>query len=121
MSLLRSHRFLHCMGYLARFKLISKAVSSKMWKAIHSALDTYANLKFYVMTSLYPPFFEKPQVKHSILFNWALLVLRKPLQNHYRNLLSIGVMRIDALEASGAISEQVKMGSKTKKFFSLLS
>ena len=23
-----------CMGYLARFKLISKVVSSKMWKAI---------------------------------------------------------------------------------------
>ena len=30
-------------------------------------------------------------------------------------------MRIDALEASGAISEQVRMGSKTKRSFSLLS
>ena len=109
-----------CMSYLARFKLILKAVSLKMWKAIHSALGTYANLKSCVMTSLYPPFFEKPQVRHPILFNWALLVLRKPLQDHYRNPLSIGAMRIDALEASGAISEQVKMGSKTKRSFSLL-
>ena len=48
-----------CMGYLARFKLISKAVSSKMWKAIRSALGAYANLKSCVMTSLHPPFFEK--------------------------------------------------------------
>ena len=109
-----------CMGYLARFKLILKAVFSKMWKAIHSALGTYANLKSCVMTSLCPPFFEKPQVRHSILFNWALLILRKPLQDHYRNPLSIGAMRIDALEASGAISEQVRMGSKTKRSFSLL-
>ena len=109
-----------CMGYLARFKLISKAVSLKMWKAIHLALGIYANLKSCVMTSLHPPFFEKPQVRHSILFNWALLVLRKPLQDHKRNSLSIGAMRIDALEASGAISEQVRMGSKTKRFFSPL-
>ena len=29
-------------------------------------------------------------------------------------------MRIDALEANGAISDQVRMGSKTKRFFSLL-
>ena len=57
-----------CMGYLARFKLISKAVSSKMWKTIRSALGTYANLKSCVMTSLCPPFFEKPQVRHSILW-----------------------------------------------------
>ena len=110
-----------CMGYLARFKLISKAVSSKMWKAICSALDTYANLKSCVITSLCPPFFEKPQVRHPILFNWALLISRKSLQDHYRNPLSIGAMRIDALEASGAISEQVRMGSKTKRSFSLLS
>ena len=110
-----------CMGYLARFKLISKAVSSKMWKTIRSALGAYANLKSCVMTSLCPPFFEKPQVKHPILFNWALLISRKPLQDHYRNPLSIGAMRIDALEASGAISEQVRMGSKTKRSFSLLS
>ena len=110
-----------CMGYLARFKLISKAVSSKMWKAIHSVLGAYANLKSCVMTSLHPPFFEKPQVRHPILFNWALLISRKPLQDHYRNPLSIGAMRIDALEASGAISEQVRMGSKTKRSFFLLS
>ena len=110
-----------CMGYLARFKLISKAVSLKMWKAIRSALGTYANLKSCVMTSLRPPFFEKPQVRHPILFNWALLISRKPLQDHYRNPLSIGAMRIDALEASGTISEQVRMGSKTKRSFSLLS
>ena len=110
-----------CMGYLARFKLISKAVSLKMWKAIHSALGAYANLKSCVMTSLCPPFFEKLQVRHPILFNWALLVLKKPLQDHYRNPLSIVAMRINALEASGAISEQVRMGSKTKRFFSLLS
>ena len=58
-----------CMGYLARFKLILKAVSLKMWKAICSALGTYANLKSCIMTSLYLPFFEKPQVRHSILFN----------------------------------------------------
>ena len=92
-----------------------------MWKAIHSALGAYANLKSCVMTSLHPPFFEKPQVRHPILFNWALLVLRKPLQDHYRNPLFIGAMRIDALEASGAISEQVRMGSKTKRSFSFLS
>ena len=73
------------------------------------------------MTSLCPPFFEKPQVRHPILFNWALLISRKPLQDHYRNPLSIGAMRIDALEASGAISEQVRMGSKTKRSFFLLS
>ena len=109
-----------CMGYLARFKLISKAVSSRMWKAIHSALGAYVNLKFCVMTSLCLPFFKKPQVRHPILFNWALLVLRKPLQDHYRNPLSIGAIRINALEASGAISEQVRMGSKTKRSFSLL-
>ena len=109
------------MGYLARFKLILKAVSLKMWKAIHSALGTYANLKSCVMTSLHLPFFEKPQVRHPILFNWALLVSKKPLQDHYRNPLSIGAMKIDALEASGAISEQVRMGSKTKRSFSLLS
>ena len=30
-------------------------------------------------------------------------------------------MRINALEASGAISEQVRMGSKTKRSFSLIS
>ena len=113
--------FISCKGYLARFKLISKAISLKMWKAIHSVLSTYANLKSYVMTSLHPPFFEKPQVRHPILFNWALLVLKKPLQDHKRNPLSIGVIRIDALEANGAISEQVRMGSKTKRSFSLLS
>ena len=56
-----------------------------------------------------------------ILFNWALLVLRKPLQDHYRNLLFIEAMRIDALKASGAISEQVRLGSKTKRSFFLLS
>ena len=110
-----------CMGYLARFKLILKAVSLKMWKAIHSALGTYVNLKFCVMTSLHLPFFKKPQVRHPILFNWALLVLRKPLQDHYKNPLFIGAMRINALEASDAISEQVKMSSKTKRSFSLLS
>ena len=92
-----------------------------MWKTICSALGTYVNLKSCVMTSLHPPFFEKPQVRHPILFSWALLISRKPLQNHYRNPLSIGVMRIDALEASDAISEQVRMGSKTKRSFSLLS
>ena len=78
-----------------------------MWKAIHSVLYTYVNLKFYVMTSFYLLFFEKPQVRHSILFNWALLVSRKPLQDHYRNPLFIGAMRINALEASGAILEQL--------------
>ena len=79
------------------------------------------NLKSCVMTSLHPPFFEKPQVRHSILFNWALLVSRKPLQDYYKNPLSIGAMRINALEASGAISKQVRMCSKTKRSFSLLS
>ena len=103
-----------CMGYLARFKLILKAVSMKMWKAIHSALDICVNLKFCVMTSLPPPFFEKPQVRHPILFNWALLVLRKPLQDHFWNPLSIGAMRINALEASGAILEQVRMAPKPR-------
>ena len=93
-----------CMGYLVKFKLISKAISSKMWKVIHSALGIYVNLKFCVMTSFHPPFFEKPQVRHPILFNWALLVLRKPFQDHYRNSLFIGAMRINALETSGAIS-----------------
>ena len=110
-----------CMGYLARFKLILKSISSRMWKVICSALGAYVNLKSCVMTSLYPPFFEKPQVKHFILFNWALLVLRKPLQDYYKNPLSIGAMRINALKASGAILEQVRMGSKTKRSFSLLS
>ena len=37
------------------------------------------------------------------------------------NPLSIGAMRIDALEASDVISEQVRIGSKTKRSFSLLS
>ena len=109
-----------CIGYLARFKLILKAISLKMWKAIRSALGAYANLKSCVMTSFHPLFFEKPQVRHSILFNWALLVSRKPLQDHYRNPLSIEAMRINALEASGAILEQVRMGFKTKRSFSLL-
>ena len=61
--------FIPCMGYLARFKLISKAISPKMWKAIHLALGTYVNLKSCIITSLHLPFFEKPQVRHSILFN----------------------------------------------------
>ena len=45
--------FIPCMGYLARFKLILKAVFLKMWKVICSALDAYANLKSCVMTFLY--------------------------------------------------------------------
>ena len=54
------------------------------------------------------------------MFNWTLLVSRKPLQDHYKNPLFIEAIKIDALEANRVILEQVKMSSKIKRFFFLL-
>ena len=43
-----------CIGYLVRFKLILKSVTSLMWKSLCSALGVYANTKTSVLTLCYP-------------------------------------------------------------------
>ena len=58
-----------CMGYLARFKLIPKFITSLMWKSIHSALGAYANMKTSILTLCYPPLDSNPQLHHPIVFN----------------------------------------------------
>ena len=62
-----------CMGYLVRFKLILKSITSLMWKFICSALGAYANIKTSIFISCYPPLNSNLQLHHFIVFNWTLL------------------------------------------------
>ena len=39
-----------CMGYLVRFKLIPKSITSLIWKFICSTLGAYANIKTSILT-----------------------------------------------------------------------
>ena len=63
----------------------------------------------------------KCQVRHFILFNWALLISYKPLSCEYKNPLTIGAMRLDASFAASKISKEVILGGSTKTNYSSLS
>ena len=65
-----------CMGYLARFKLIPKSVTSLMWKSICSALGAYANTKTFILTSCYPPLNSNPQPPHLIFEKTRILKIK---------------------------------------------
>ena len=103
-----------CMGYLMRFKLIPKSVASLMWKSIHSALGAYANTKTSILTSCYPPLDSNPQLRHPIVFNWALLTSYPPIRSDYQSPLSIGAMQKDALFAAQSLSAKVVFGQATR-------
>ena len=99
-----------CMGYLAKFKLILKFITSLMWKSICSALGAYANTKTSILTLCYPPLDSNPQLCHLIVFNWALLTSCSPMRSDYQSFLSIGAMWKDALFAIQSLSVKVVFG-----------
>ena len=109
------------MGYLAHFKLIPQSVSVIVWKLIQAALGAYANLKTTILTACHPLMGSKCQVRHFILFNWALLISCKPLSCKYKNPLAIGAMKFDAYSSASKISKEVTLGGPTKTNYSSLS
>ncbi len=110
-----------CTGYLARFKLISRKVAIAMWKVIRMALGSYANTKTRILTSRRPQLNTRPRIIHPILFNWALLNSRKPMRKDYKNPLSIGAMRQEALRSIHNISPIISEGNRTKNSYSHLA
>ena len=110
-----------CMGYLVRFKLIPKSVTSLMWKSICSTLGAYANTKTSILTLCYPPLDSNPQLHHSIVFNWALLTSCPLMKSDYQSPLSIGAMQKDALFAAQSLSAKVVFGQATQVAYSNMS
>ena len=103
-------------GYLARFKLILKSVTSLMWKFICSALGAYANTKTSILTSCYSQKKRKdsnPQLHHFIVFNWALFTSCPPMRSDYQSPLSIEAMQKDALFAAQSLSAKVVFDQTT--------
>ena len=105
------------MGYLGRFKLIPKATATQMWKHIRTALGASFSSKTTLLTSRHPYVTCKPQILHPVIFNWALLLSKKPEFLEYRNPLSIGAMKHDAMTAARDISPLLEFNNRTKNSY----
>jgi ribonuclease HI len=108
------------MGYMGRFKIMSKKVASEMWKVTRTAIGAMAGNSVLSLTSRSKPFGGKG-LRHPVLDNWSRLISRHP-SGESLNPQAISEARREAQHAASKLcGVEIPFGTPVKLTYQILA